>query len=517
MQHRLEQELYQLIQNNADIFEFIEHSSLDGMWYWDLEMPEHEWMSPKFWQTLGYDPSEKQHLASEWQHIINQEDLQVAFENFTKHCEDPNHPYDQVVRYTHAKGHTVWVRCRGIAIRNDNGQAVRMLGAHTDITELKHTEEKLLETIKSRELFFARMSHEIRTPLHGIIGLTDILKEKNKDSELSPTLETISACGDQLLTLLNDLLTLSKLNDDKLSVSVEPVPVNEIINYVANLYQARAHAKGLEFKVSGPKRIEQLAIQTDKIRMTQVISNLVNNAIKFTSSGFVELKVTTQEQTILISVIDTGRGIDDVDLVFKPYQQEQQSREDEAGTGLGLEIVNRLCSELGHDLDVQSTVGSGTSVTISCPLTLRERSTVVSASAQDESQAEKQLQFGKVLVVDDNEINREIANSMLQGHCSHIDLAADGQEALAFSILNKDYDFILMDLNMPVKDGYRASTEILGLTNLKKEPTIIAVSADAFDETIEACKQVGMHHHLKKPFTKRHLLKAIEQAQSELS
>ena len=334
---------------------------------------------------------------------------------------------------------------------------------------------------------------------------------------MDESLATISACGEQLLTLLNDLLTLSKLNDDKLSVSVEPVPVNEIINYVANLYQARAHAKGLEFKVSGPKRIEQLAIQTDKIRMAQVISNLVNNAIKFTSSGFVELKVTTQEQTILISVIDTGRGIDDVDLVFKPYQQEQQSREDEAGTGLGLEIVNRLCSELGHDLDVQSTVGSGTSVTISCPLTLRERSTVVSASAQDESQAEKQLQFGKVLVVDDNEINREIANSMLQGHCSHIDLAADGREALAFSILNKDYDFILMDLNMPVKDGYRASTEILGLTNLKKEPTIIAVSADAFDETIEACKQVGMHHHLKKPFTKRHLLKAIEQAQSELS
>ena len=121
MQHRLEQELYQLIQSNSDIFEFIENSSLDGMWYWDLEMPEHEWMSPKFWQTLGYNPSEKQHLASEWQHIINQDDLQLAIDNFTKHCEDPSHPYDQVVRYTHCKGHTVWIRCRDLAIRNDDG------------------------------------------------------------------------------------------------------------------------------------------------------------------------------------------------------------------------------------------------------------------------------------------------------------------------------------------------------------------------------------------------------------
>ena len=387
-----------------------------------------------------------------------------------------------------------------------------MLGAHTDITELKQIEEKLLETIKSRELFFARMSHEIRTPLHGIIGLTDILKEQNSDQALTPMLETISACGDQLLTLLNDLLTLSKLNDDKLSVSVEPVPVLEIVNYVANLYQARAHAKGLQFKVTQPPRAEQLAATTDKIRMTQVISNLINNAIKFTSSGFVELKISIQEQNLLISVIDTGRGIDDVDLVFRPYQQEVHRNDDESGTGLGLEIVKRLCSELNHQLKVESSLHKGTSVTITCPLSLRNKVSNDSAQDRFDDQSDEDSQFGKVLIVDDNEINREIANSMLLGHCSQIDLAVDGQEALAFTIVNKDYDVILMDLNMPVKDGYRAATDILGLANLKKKPVIIAVSADAFDETIEACKQVGMNHHLKKPFTKRHLFKAIKEA-----
>ena len=508
MQHRLETELYQLIKENSGVFEFIERSSLDGMWYWDLEDPEHEWMSPKFWQTLGYAPETKDHLASEWQDIINQEDLQLAIDNFTKHCEDPKHPYDQVVRYTHKQGHTIWIRCRGLAIRDEQGKAIRMLGAHTDITELKQIEEKLIETIKSREHFFARMSHEIRTPLHGIIGLTDILKEKNTDEQLSAHLETISECGDQLLTLLNDLLTLSKLNNDKLSVSVEPVPVNDIVSYVANLYQARAQAKGLEFLFSLPSRTEQLAVNTDKIRMTQIVSNLINNAIKFTSSGTVELAVTTQDQNVIISVNDTGKGINDIASVFKPYQQESRANEDEIGTGLGLEIVQRLCDELGHQLNVESRVGIGTSVSVKCPLKLRQ--TDFNNALFGSSKETKLSQYGKILVVDDNEINREIAQSMLSDHCSRIDLAADGAEAVARVVQNKDYDLILMDLNMPIKDGYQAAFEILALTNLLTKPEIVAVSADAFDETIEACKQSGIHKHLKKPFTKKHLQKVLE-------
>ena len=114
-----------------------------GIWYWDIENPEQEWMSPQFWATLGYDYNEKKHLASEWQDLINPEDLQVALDNFKKHCEDPNHPYDQIVRYKHKNDSTVWVRCRGIAIRDKTGKPIRMLGAHTDLTQLKQTEEEL--------------------------------------------------------------------------------------------------------------------------------------------------------------------------------------------------------------------------------------------------------------------------------------------------------------------------------------------------------------------------------------
>ncbi len=150
----LKKELYDLIKSDPTIFEFIQSGSLDGIWFWDVINPENEWMSPKFWKILGYDPDEKKHLASEWQDIIFQEDLKVAVENFQKHCADPNHPYDQIVRYKHRNGSTVWIRCRGMAIRDENGQAIRMLGAHTDITDLKETEKKMSRVTNEYEIVF---------------------------------------------------------------------------------------------------------------------------------------------------------------------------------------------------------------------------------------------------------------------------------------------------------------------------------------------------------------------------
>jgi len=142
-EHYLKQELYDLIKKDDTVFEFLQLGSLDGIWYWDLETEKDEWMSPRLWTLLGFDPSEMKHLASEWQNLIFHEDLQVSVDNFTKHCADPTHPYDQTVRYRHKDGSTVWVRCRGIAIRDEAGRPIRMLGAHTDLTQLKRTEEDL--------------------------------------------------------------------------------------------------------------------------------------------------------------------------------------------------------------------------------------------------------------------------------------------------------------------------------------------------------------------------------------
>jgi len=183
MENYLKKELYDLIKTDSLIFEFIQDGSLDGIWYWDIENVENEWMSPRFWRLFGYDSSEKKHLSSEWQEMINNDDLQVALENFNKHCADPNHPYDQIVRYTHKNGSTVWVRCRGVAIRDKNGKPIRMLGAHTDITHLKETEMELVKKTKELESTNKELTEALEKIkiLKGIIPICSKCKQIRDD------------------------------------------------------------------------------------------------------------------------------------------------------------------------------------------------------------------------------------------------------------------------------------------------------------------------------------------------
>ncbi len=157
----LKNELYELIKTDESIFDFIQESSLDGLWYWDLENPEEEWMNPKFWTVLGYDPEEMPHKSTAWQSIINQDDLKVATENFSRHCENPDHPYDQIVRYAHKNGSTVWIRCRGMAIRDKNGKPLRMLGAHHNITDTKRFMTELREQEASFRSIFDAMDEGV--------------------------------------------------------------------------------------------------------------------------------------------------------------------------------------------------------------------------------------------------------------------------------------------------------------------------------------------------------------------
>jgi PAS domain S-box-containing protein len=210
----LKSELYNTILEDAEIFEFIQEGSLDGIWYWDLQKIDNIWMSPKFWEVLGYDPAEKKHLSSEWQDIIFQDDLKLALENFKRHCEDPNHPYDQIVRYKHGSGSTVWIRCRGLAIRNEQGSAIRMLGAHTDITEIKLKEEQV-DAVKQRLEIIFHGTHDsmalisvqedgsFKYELVNSAYLKQFSLPKNKVEGLSP----IDVFGKELGTIISSTYT----------------------------------------------------------------------------------------------------------------------------------------------------------------------------------------------------------------------------------------------------------------------------------------------------------------------
>lgn len=218
----LERELYELIRSDVALFDFLQIAALDGLWYWDVERPEHEWMSPRFWEVLGYDPAAKKHLASEWQHLTHPDDLRLALENFEKHCADPSHPYDQVVRYRHADGSTVWVRCRGRAIRGPDGTARRLLGAHTDITAVKRAEEELRRANRrleeqSRQLLEARRRVEERT------RELEEAQVKYKDLfDNSPDMLGVVAADDATLLECNRALA-AKLGYDRSEIIGRPV------------------------------------------------------------------------------------------------------------------------------------------------------------------------------------------------------------------------------------------------------------------------------------------------------
>lgn len=238
MQHAnyLKRELYERVSSEPGIFEFLQRGCLDGLWYWDLENPEHEWMNARFWELLGYDPGEKKHLAAEWQDLIHPDDRKLAVENLQKHLANPSCPYDQVVRYRHKSGRTVWVRCRGIAIWNSEGKAIRMLGAHNDLTELKELEEQLrrlsetdqLTGIANRRAFEKHFQWALknrkrtREPLSLVLIDIDYFKRVNDthghavgDSALVAVTSAVQkACresdyvarwgGDELIVLLHD-------------------------------------------------------------------------------------------------------------------------------------------------------------------------------------------------------------------------------------------------------------------------------------------------------------------------
>lgn len=152
--HYLKQELYDLIKTDESIFDFIQEVCTDGMWFWDIEKPENEWMNARFWHILGYNPDEMPHSPSAWQDIINEDDLKVATENFHKHLTDKDHPYDQTVRYTHKSGRTIWIRCFGKAIRDHSGKPLRMLGIHQDITLIKEEQLKLETVLQDIDVGF---------------------------------------------------------------------------------------------------------------------------------------------------------------------------------------------------------------------------------------------------------------------------------------------------------------------------------------------------------------------------
>lgn len=383
--HYLERELRDFVATDPRVFDFLQSSTLDGLWFWDIENPDHEWMNGDFWRLFGYDPNEKQHLASEWQDLINKEDLEVAFENFQRHCEDPTHPYDQLVRYTHKDGHTVWVRCRGIALRNSEGEPIRMLGAHTDVTQLVNAQDDRIKLLVEKEAamaasnaksdFLAGMSHELRTPLNAILGFSQIIEQECFGHHVSPKYkeyaQDIKHAGEHLLGIIGDLLDLAKIEANGIKPSFQPVSLQEIINDCVSMIRAVTQKSFENISVEVPG--QPIIAEVDRKLIRQICLNILSNADKFSaddSTISVHLSLASETEA-LIAIEDNGIGIIEAEManIFEPFQQGSSFVTKQCqGAGLGLAISKELTKLHNGCLNLESVPGIGTRVTLVLPL-----------------------------------------------------------------------------------------------------------------------------------------------------
>jgi signal transduction histidine kinase len=300
---------------------------------------------------LGLNLSDLTQTLDDWKSRVHPNDIEGCFKDITAHIEGKVSFYENTHRMMHTDGNWRYILDRGrVMERNEKGEPIRFTGTHTDVTDLKLAELKAVEALESRNEFFAKISHEIRTPLHGIISTTDILQRLTTSTESLDLVKIISQSSNVLMALLNDLLDVSKIQHESLSITKKPFDLLVTLEFIVNLFSVNASSKGLLLEFTPPINHSTLIIDNDETRLTQIISNLISNAIKFTQEGAINLTVNIEKDSIVILIQDTGIGIKDLEQAFELYSQEESISEVK-GTGIGLSLVKSLCDTQDIELN----------------------------------------------------------------------------------------------------------------------------------------------------------------------
>lgn len=371
---------------------------------------------------------------------------------------------------------------------------------------------KTQEAMNSRTQFLSHMGHELRTPLNGIIGATNLITKGQTLPEQAEYINILKYCSDHMLDLINNILDYNKIEADKMEIHYNEVNLKHLLDNVARPFENRFTEKDIEFKVVIDPQLDQ-RILVDDIRITQVLNNLLSNALKFTEDGYVTLNATCLSKNdsaieVRFSVDDTGIGISEENYrkIFESFEQVYtESTRKYGGTGLGLTISQRLLKLMDSKLEVDSEVGKGTNFSFSVSF---RKSMDTSATQQTLTKVEAQDLSGmRVLVAEDNLINMMIATRLLQGWNVEYSTAENGKEALNVLSKNSNYNLILLDLEMPEMDGYTAVKEI---TKLYPDVPVLAFTATLVDqEMFVNLKQMGFVDAMLKPFQPQELFSKI--------
>ncbi len=384
-----------------------------------------------------------------------------------------------------------------------------------EITDIIDAKKEAENANRAKSVFLANMSHEIRTPMNGILGILHILEQSQLNESQKKHLDKCIFSAENLTRIINDILDFSKIEAGKLEMEEYPFTLKSIFQDVKDLYEAVSNDKGLNFNVE-TSGFDDTYILGDALRLKQILFNFVSNAIKFTEKGTVSLKVESSlvenNLNCKFSVRDTGIGLkkEQVQNLFSAFSQADTSiTRKYGGTGLGLVISKNIIKLMGGDIWVESEFGSGS--TFYCTADFKLASDLVLASEQFEVSENKiQVQAEKkyhLLLVEDNDINQFVAQEILQSIGYTLDIASHGQEAL--EMLEKNtYDAVLMDIQMPVMDGYTA-TKIIRSQEKYSELPVIAMSANAMVGDKEISLSYGMNDHVTKPINPTNLGKVL--------
>jgi len=406
------------------------------------------------------------------------------------------------IRLRHRDGHPVWFE---LTLTRAGDTRVGLL-YHIDRRKeteqaLERARDEALKAARLRSEFLANMSHEIRTPLHGLMGMLDLVLAGELPEPLRDYARTARESARHLLALLNDILDLSRLEAGAMPLEEAPVDVASVVRSCAALMAAQARDKGLDLRIDLDPALPATVLG-DEARLRQVLFNLLSNAVKFTERGEVAVGARREEGELVLWVRDTGIGIppERLEAVFDAFTQGDGSiTRRYGGTGLGLAISRRLTEAMGGRLQVRSTPGRGSTFTVRLPL--REVAALPPARAarptKDEDDAPpREISGARVLVVEDNPVNRKLAQAMLAKLGCRVALAEDGEQGVERAA-REAFDLIVMDCQMPVMDGFEATRRIrAGGPNA--ETPIVAVTANAMPEDQAQCLTV-MDDYLSKP------------------
>lgn len=403
-------------------------------------------------------------------------------------------------------------------LRALNGSLEQKIRERTDELELLNTElRKAMVSVQASTLaksaFLSTVSHEIRTPLNGIIGLTAILDRKINDPELTHIVDNIKFSSDTLLSLINDVLDLSAIESGKLKAARAPFDPGYLSQRICDAFQHLAREKSVELVCIGAAELPS-AVLGDAAKVNQILTNLIGNALKFTSRGSV--KFTLESNPILLNSIqllftieDTGIGIAPHRLadIFEEFVQAKGStRDNYGGSGLGLSIVAKLVDLLNGTIDVQSEEGHGSRFSVSLPFEIHttER-TSRSSLASDHLDTIKGM---RVLVAEDLEINQYIVRELMRDWKVELEIANNGQEALD-ALSRSTFDLVLLDMHMPVLNGLETAQHIRSGAGGQANIPLVGLTADVFDDTRDALTNAGVNEMLTKPFNIQHLMETL--------